>query len=557
MSNNPTLSPNEPLKEKSRGLRGTLTEGLQDQITGAISAGDQQLIKFHGIYQQDDRDRRHIREQKKLEWDFSFMVRLRLPGGDISSDQWLGIARICDTAATGVVKITTRQTVQIHGVVKAALKPTVQWFQELGIDTIAACGDVNRNVISGANPSFSKFHDEVHAFATKISEHLKPKTGAFSEIWLDGEKLTGDEPEEDPLYQKRYLPRKFKIALAIPPHNDTDVFAHDIGLIAIEEKGKFIGFNVSVGGGMGTTHGNAETYPRLGTVIGYVAKEKVLDTCWQIVAVQRDFGNRSDRKLARLKYTFDRMGEDAFRSEVEARLGYRLEKAKPYLFSARADIYGWNEDHHGKQFCTVRVENGRVVDHEGYAIKTALKEIAETKLCAFRFTTNQNIMLVNVEKKDRAALEAILKKHGIAHEKFSPIHKDALACVALNTCPLALAEAQRYMPALIGKLEKLLAKHKLEKDPFSIRMTGCPNGCARPHVAEIALVGRSLGHYNLHLAGDALGERMNRVYRENINEEEILKTLDQLFARYAKERHKGERFGDYVQRTVTFNNEAA
>src|ERR1043166_6361920 len=275
------LSPNEALKTKSRGLRGTLAEGLKDQITGAISADDQQLIKFHGIYQQDDRDRREARERKKLEWDYSFMCRLRLPGGDVSPQQWLGIAKITDAAATGVVNITTRQTVQIHGVIKSKLKPTIKWFRDLGIDSIAACGDVNRNVIAGANPSFSVFHDEVHAFASKLSEHLKPKTGAFNEIWLDGEKLTGDEPEEDPLYQKRYLPRKFKIALATPPHNDTDVFAHDIGLISIEEGGKFTGFNVAVGGGMGTTHGNPETYPRLGTVIGYVPKEKVLETCWQ------------------------------------------------------------------------------------------------------------------------------------------------------------------------------------------------------------------------------------------------------------------------------------
>ncbi len=347
------LSAVEGIKTKSRGLRGTLADGLEDAVTGALHHDDQIVIKHHGVYQQDDRDRREERERKKLERAYSYMARLRIPGGDIAAEQWLGIARICDASATGVVKITTRQTVQVHGVIKSVLKPTMQMFYDLGLDCIAACGDVNRNVIAGANPAVTTFHAEAFAFADSISTHLLPKTKAYREIWLDGEKLSGDEPEEDPLYQNRYLPRKFKVALAVPPHNDVDVFAHDIGLIAIEEKGAFTGFNVAVGGGMGTTHGNAATYPRLGTEIGFVPKGKLLDAVWHITAVQRDFGNRVDRALSRLKYTVDRMTVEGFKKELETRLGFKLEKLRPYAFTARTDAYGWDKAHDETWFCAL------------------------------------------------------------------------------------------------------------------------------------------------------------------------------------------------------------
>ena len=542
-------SPVEAIKLKSKGLRGTLVEQFDNAVTGAIVAEDQTVIKFHGSYMQDDRDRRAERELKKLEWAYSYMIRLRLPGGEVNAAQWLGLTKLCNENATGVIKITTRQTIQIHGVVKAKMKPTMEWFRDLGVDTIAACGDVNRNVMAGADPSLSKFHDEVFRFAQSISEHLLPKTKAFSEVWLDGEKLSGDEPEEDPLYLKHYLPRKFKIAIATPPHNDTDIFTNDIGLISIEENGKFIGFNVAIGGGMGTTHGNTDTYARLASMIGFVPKEKVLDTVWQIVAVQRDYGNRSDRKLSRLKYTVDRLGVDVFKAEVEKRQGFKLEAEKPYTFIERVDHYGWQEDADGKQFYTMFVESGRVMDLPNYAVKTALKECADTGLCGFRFTGNQNILLTHIDKKNRASIEVILAKHGIDHTKFSNIRKDALACVALNTCALALAEAQRYLPNLITKIEGLLAKHKLEKDPFSIRMTGCPNGCARPWAAEIGFIGKSLGQYNMYLGGNSTGTRLNRLYKESLDEAQILQTLDGLFADYAKSRKPAERFGDFIFRT--------
>ncbi|MBV8938470.1 MAG: NADPH-dependent assimilatory sulfite reductase hemoprotein subunit [Alphaproteobacteria bacterium] len=541
-------SPTEGVKERSRGLRGTLEQSLRDQLTGQLAADDQSVIKFHGIYQQDDRDRREARERKKLERDYSFMIRLRLPAGEITPAQWLGIAHIAQASGNGVVKITTRQTVQIHGVIKSKMKPTMQSFAALGVDTISACGDVNRNVLAGAHPSISPFHAEVQRFAAAISEHLLPKTRAYSEIWLDGEKLSGDEPEEDPLYGKHYLPRKFKIALVIPPINDTDVLANDIGLIAVEEKGKFTGFNVAVGGGMGTTHGSPDTYPRLATTIGFVPKDKTLEVVWQITAIQRDFGNRSDRKLARLKYTVDRMGIERFKEELHTRLGYALAPARDVAFTARADLLGWQQDQEERWYYTLFVENGRVVDAPGYALKTGLCALAQSGLCGFRFTASQNIMLTYIAPENRAKIQALLEQHGLAQAEFSPTRQEAIACVALNTCPLALAEAQRYMPSFITKIEALLEKHDLRDAPISIRMTGCPNGCARPHLAEIGLVGRSLGHYNLHLGGDALGLRLNRLYAENLDESGILAALEPLLAAYAKERRGGERFGDYIER---------
>lgn len=549
MSDNEKLSPVEGIKTKSRGLRGALSESLSEQLTGALFNDEQTLIKFHGIYQQDDRDRREERERKKLEPAYSYMIRLRIPGGDITREQWLGIEKVAKAYGTGIIKITTRQTVQVHGVIKSKMKPTVQDFHALGLDAIAACGDVNRNVLAGAHPSLTPFHDEVHSFAAKISEHLLPKTNAFAEVWLDGEKLTGDEPEEDPLYQKRYLPRKFKIAIAIPPHNETDIYINDIGLISIEEKGNFTGFNVYIGGGLGTTHGNPETYPRLASPIGFVSKEQVLETVWQIVAVQRDYGNRSDRKLSRLKYTVDKYGLDFFKAEVEKRQGFAMQPEKPYSFTQRGDIYGWQQDHHGQWYFTAFVENGRVVDHGDYRIESAVHEVAEQGLSHIRFTANQNIMLTRIAEKDKAKVEAILEAYGILKTSYTPLRQDALACVALPTCPLALAEAQRYLPSLVTEIETLLQKHNLVQEPITIRMTGCPNGCARPYVAEIGLIGKSAGHYNLHLGGDALGLRLNTLYREELNEAAILTTLDGLFAKFTSHRQPEERFGDFITRT--------
>jgi sulfite reductase (NADPH) hemoprotein beta-component len=543
------LSANEGMKTKSRGLRGSLLQGMANQITGAITDEEQQLIKFHGSYQQDDRDRRAERERKKLEWAYSYMIRLRIPGGDITADQWLRLQESCDRHASGIIKITTRQTIQFHGVVKVKTKPAMKDFEAMGLDSIAACGDVNRNVMCGANPALANYHSEVFQFAEDLSLHLLPKTGAFREIWLDGEKLSdGSSTEEDLLYQDHYLPRKFKIGIAIPPHNESDVFANDVGLIAIGEGDNFIGFNVSIGGGLGATHGNNATYPRRGTIIGFVPKEKTLEAVWQIVAIQRDHGNREDRKLARLKYTLDRLGVDWFKEELASRCGFDLEDSRPYEFKFRGDTLGWVKDVHGNWCYGIFIESGLVSDIAQYHIKTALIELAQTKKCAFRFTGNQNIMLTHVKSKDKLSLEAILTRHGIIHEQYSPSRKEAIACVALPTCPLALAEGQRYLPSLISEIEQLQEKHGIKHIPISIRMTGCPNGCGRPYLAEIGFIGKSAGKYVLRLGGDYQGERLNQVYKEEVDEKEILSTLDELFGKFVNKRLEDERFGDYVHR---------
>ena len=543
------LSANEGMKTKSRGLRGSLLQGMANQITGAITDEEQQLIKFHGSYQQDDRDRRAERERKKLEWAYSYMIRLRIPGGDITADQWLRLQESCDRHASGIIKITTRQTIQFHGVVKVKTKPAMKDFEAMGLDSIAACGDVNRNVMCGANPALANYHSEVFQFAEDLSLHLLPKTGAFREIWLDGEKLSdGSSTEEDLLYQDHYLPRKFKIGIAIPPHNESDVFANDVGLIAIGEGDNFIGFNVSIGGGLGATHGNNATYPRRGTIIGFVPKEKILEAVWQIVAIQRDHGNREDRKLARLKYTLDRLGVDWFKEELASRCGFDLEDSRPYEFKFRGDTLGWVKDVHGNWCYGIFIESGLVSDIAQYHIKTALIELAQTKKCAFRFTGNQNIMLTHVKSKDKLSLEAILTRHGIIHEQYSPSRKEAIACVALPTCPLALAEGQRYLPSLISEIEQLQEKHGIKHIPISIRMTGCPNGCGRPYLAEIGFIGKSAGKYVLRLGGDYQGERLNQVYKEEVDEKEILSTLDELFGKFVNKRLEDERFGDYIHR---------
>ncbi|MFT3700988.1 MAG: NADPH-dependent assimilatory sulfite reductase hemoprotein subunit [Agriterribacter sp.] len=545
------LSPVERIKMKSEGLRGTLKESLKDEITGALREDDQSLIKFHGLYQQDDRDRREERSAKKLEWLYSYMIRLRLPGGFITGEQWEALHHIAGRHSTGVIKITTRQTIQLHGILKGHVKPTIQEFNTAKLDSISACGDVNRNVICAAHPKHSPIHEEIFAYADKLSVLGLPRSKAYYEIWLDEKPLVDKKEEEDPLYQDRYLPRKFKIAIAIPPNNDVDVFANDLGLIAIIDKGKLKGFNLAVGGGLGATHGNANTYPRLGSILGFLdSEEKVLKAAYETITIQRDYGNRSDRKLSRIKYTIDKMGVDAFKAELEKRCGFKLEPERPYEFNSRSDFYGWHKNHEGKWYYTAFVESGRVLDDEKQALKTAFLEIAVTRKANFRFSCNQNVIVADVDEKDKKEIDAILKKYNIVEitDNAGAVRRDSIACVAFNTCPLALAEAQRYLPTLITKMEPILDKYGLSDDNISVRMTGCPNGCGRPYVAEIGFVGTGYGHYNLHLGGDRTGTRLNKIYKENINEEAILQELDGLFKIYSKEKKKAETFGDFAKR---------
>ena len=549
------LSVIEKIKTESHALRGSIEQSLQDEITGAVREPDHALIKFHGMYEQDDRDLREERAVKKLDKLFSFMIRLRIPGGLMTAQQWVAAHHIAGKYSTAVIKITTRQTIQLHGILKHDIKPTLQNFDKVKLDSIAACGDVNRNVVCSSNPKESPLHQQVHAYADKISKFLLPKTRAYYEIWLDEEKIE-EYNETDPLYQERYLPRKFKIGIGIPPNNDVDVLANDLGLIAIIEEGELKGFNIAVGGGLSTTHGNLQTYPRLATVIGFTAgEEKTLKAIYEVITIQRDFGNRSDRKLARLKYTLDNMGVEEFKKELEKRCGFALEETMPYTFKSRKDLYGWMQDEEGNWHYTLFIENGRVLDDETIALKTALLEIAETSKANFRFTSNQNLIVSDIADADKKAIETILNKYHIIGqtEQASAFRKNAIACVALPTCPLALAEAQRYFPDLISKIEPLLAKYGLSDDEIIARMTGCPNGCARPYAAEIGFVGTAAGHYNLHIGGDREGTRLNIKYKDNLNETELLNELDSLFGTYKLKKNSAESFGDFVMREKLVN----
>lgn len=550
------LSPIEKIKKESRGLRGAIVEGLADEITGAIGEEDQAVIKFHGMYQQDDRDLREERAEKKLDRLYSFMIRLRLPGGFLTPQQWIASHEIAGKNSTGVIKITSRQTIQLHGLIKSKIKPTIAAFNAAQLDSIATCGDINRNVLCSSHPNQSPVHEQVFAYANKISQLLMPKTKAYYEIWLDQEKLVDHKVEYDSLYEDRYLPRKFKIAIAVPPNNDVDLFANDIGLIAIIENNQLLGFNIAIGGGLSTTHGNKNTYARLATLIGFCASEKkTLKTVYEIVTIQRDFGNRSDRKLARLKYTLDKVGVDWFKQELEKRTGFALENPKPYQFTSRKDYFGWLSDEMGLWHYTAFVENGRITDDENVQLKSALLEVAKTGISNFRFTCNQNVILSDIQREDKVRVEKILVHYGVVDltEQSSALRKNSMACVALNTCPLALAEGQRYLPKLISKIEPILKKYSLEGEETIIRMTGCPNGCARPYLAEIGLVGTALGRYNLHFGGDRIGERLNKTYKENLDEESILIELDGWLGRFKSERKAGESFGDFAQREIKLN----
>ncbi len=558
MSEQNNLSSTERIKQASDNLRGSLRESVENEITGNLYEDDVALVRFHGMYVQDDRDRRDVRASKKLERLYSFMIRLRLPGGVLQPRQWIDLHDVAGKNSTGIIKITTRQTIQLHGVLKTKVKPTLKSFREAAMTTIATCGDINRNVLCTSHPKQSALHQQIFEYAKDIDKLLLPKTHAYYEIWLDEEKIADKHSEEDPLYQDRYMPRKFKIAIAIPPNNDVDVFTNDIGLIAVINNNKLEGFNIAIGGGMSTTHGNPDHYARLGSIIGFAdTKEKVLKFVYEILTIQRDYGNRSDRKLARLKYTVDRLGLDWWKKELQKRAGYTLEEARPFVFEERRDYYGWEKNHEGLNYYTLFIENGRVLDTEDLKLKSALYEIAETGKANFIFTCTQNLILGDIKSKDKKTINGILERYGIiAHtDNASPVRKSSMACVALNTCPLALAEGQRYLPSLISKIEPLMASHGIEDEEVHIRMTGCPNGCARPFAAEIGFVGTSPGKYNMHIGGDNLGTRLNKIFKESLDENAILTELNELFRAYKSERSANEKFGDYTYRKF-FNGQS-
>jgi sulfite reductase (NADPH) hemoprotein beta-component len=542
------LSEVEHNKAQSRYLRGSLLDSIADRLTGSITDQDNQLLKFHGSYQQDDRDLRNERARQKLEPAFSFMIRIRAPGGVVTPQQWLALDQIARDHGGGSLRLTTRQSFELHGIIKWKLQETIRRINDTLLTTIAACGDVNRNVMCNPNPFQSALHGEVFDWSVRLSDLLIPRTQAYHEIWVEQQKVV-DTQDAEPIYGPTYLPRKFKIGIAVPPSNDIDVFTQDLGFIAIVENGRLAGFNVVVGGGMGMTHGEPATYPNLAWPIGFHRPEQALAVAENVVKIQRDYGDRTNRKHARLKYTIDDRGIEWFKQELETRLGKRLEPDRPYQFTGRGDRYGWIEGVDGRWHLTLYIESGRIRDFDGYRLLSAMRDIAEVHQGDFRLTANQNLIIANVPAKQRATIDELVDRYTLSDgHRDSALRRNTLACVSLPMCALAMAEAERYQPTFFAEMEKLLTAAGLIDEEIVVRMTGCPNGCARPYVAEIALVGKALGRYNLYLGGDFLGTRLNKLYLENATTDEIYAALGPLLQRYAQQRNKGERFGDFVIR---------
>ncbi len=543
------LTRNEGLKEASPFLEGTIASTLADATAVRFTDDDYEFLKFHGVYQQDDRDKRKTGKQ------YIFMVRTKFPGGAITADQYLACDRLADHYADSTLRITTRQDFQFHGILKGALRQTLHDLNEALVMTIAACGDIERNVMAPPTPATSPLVDGVIEDARRVSEALSPATPAYHKIWLEGVELNFNEDEtrqfSDPLYGKTYLPRKFKTAFVIPPLNDIDIFTNDMGLVVIAEGDQVAGYNLLAGGGMGMSHGNAQTFPRLADVIGFLRREDLVAVAKAVITIHRDFGDRTNRKHARLKYVLEERGADWCRQEVEKRAELKIEPARPFQFTRQGDLLGWHQQTNGNYFLGLFVENGRIKNIDGYRLKAGLRQAIERFKPEVRLTASQNILLVNVQPEQRAEIELILADHGISVENpFSPTRLASMACPALPTCGLALSESERVLPDILTRIEALLSELGLAKDEIVVRMTGCPNGCARPYMAEIGLVGKSPGKYQLYLGGNEASTRLNRVFRDVVKMEDIAGELRPLLARYASERRQGERFGDFCERTV-------
>ncbi len=549
------LADNERMKAESDYLRGTIAIDLQDRMTGGFTSDNSQLIRTHGMYQQDDRDIRAERQKQKLEPLHNVMLRARLPGGVITPTQWLGIDKFADDHTSyGSIRLTTRQTFQFHGVLKPDIKLMHQTLNSIGLDSIATAGDVNRNVLCTSNPVESELHQEAYEWATKLSEHLLPKTRAYAEIWLDEVRVETTEDEVvEPILGSTYLPRKFKTTVVIPPNNDIDLHANDLNFVAISDNGKLIGFNVLVGGGLAMTHGDNSTYPRCADDFGFISLEHTLAVAEAVVTTQRDWGNRVNRKNAKTKYTLDRVGIDTFKTEVERRAGIEFGESRPYKFTHRGDSFGWVAGIDGKHHLTLFIENGRILDYGDKTLKTGMAKIAAVHQGDFRLTANQNIIIAGVAEADKAQIEQLARTHGLLNDTTSNQRKNSMACVAFPTCPLAMAEAERYLPKLVDDVEEILTKNDLGDESIILRVTGCPNGCGRAMLAEIGLVGKGPGKYNMYLGSDLAGSRVPKLYKENVDEAGILTEIDVLTARWSAERINAEAFGDFVVRVGIVN----
>ncbi|MDC9820218.1 assimilatory sulfite reductase (NADPH) hemoprotein subunit [Pectobacterium polonicum] len=542
------LADAERMKTESNFLRGTIADDLNDGLTGGFKGDNFLLIRFHGMYQQDDRDIRAERAEQKLEPRHAMLLRCRLPGGVMTPEQWLRIDKFAtENTIYGSIRITNRQTFQYHGILKSNVKPVHQMLNSIGLDALATANDMNRNVLCTSNPIESELHQQAYEWAKKISEHLLPRTRAYAEIWMDQEKVA--TTDEEPILGSTYLPRKFKTTVVIPPQNDIDLHANDLNFVAIADNGRLVGFNVLVGGGLSIAHGDKETYPRTASELGYISIEHTLAIAEAVVTTQRDWGNRTNRKNAKTKYTLERVGVDNFKQEVEARAGVKFEAVRPYEFTGRGDRIGWVKGIDNKWHLTLFIENGRVLDYPGRPLKTGLAEIAKIHKGDFRLTANQNLIIAGVPARSKAKIDALAREHGLIDDSVSEQRKNSMACVSFPTCPLAMAEAERFLPEFVTKVEGIMQQHGVGDEHIVLRVTGCPNGCGRAMLAEIGLVGKAVGRYNLHLGGNREGTRIPRMYRENINETEILAEIDRLIGLWAQDRQPNEGFGDFVIRT--------
>lgn len=548
-------SPVERIKQESRGLRGTLAQELRGPASH-LTDDAKQLLKFHGSYQQDDRDARRGRKREGLEPAYSFMVRSRVPGGVLSARQYLVHDELAGRFANDTLRITTRQTIQLHGVVKHDLRGTIRALNEALVTTLATCGDVNRNVACCPAPLPDPVRAASRDLARLISDRLLPRTRAYHEIWVDGEAVASDGEEcvdpaadADPIYGERYLPRKFKTAFSLPHDNCTDVLSNDLGFLAIADGVRLDGFNVLVGGGLGRTHGKEDTYPRLASALGFATPDRVLEVARAVILVQRDFGNRSDRRRARLKYLLDDRGLDWFRAEVASRIGRPLPPPAPVDIAAIHDHLGWHEQGDDRWFLGVHIANGRIADTEAAAARTGLREVITRFLPGVHLTPQQNLLLTDLPGHARPDVDRILGDHGIQGVGSLPVvRRWALACPALPTCPLALAEAERALPRVLDELEATLRRLGIDDTPFTVRMTGCPNGCARPYSADLAFVGRSLGKYGIHIGGNLEGTRLATAWADLVPLDRLVTTVLPLLERFRDERVPDERFGDFCVR---------
>jgi sulfite reductase (NADPH) hemoprotein beta-component len=541
------LSHNEVLKEADPLLAGELASTLLNPEADRFSNDDGQFLKFHGIYQQDDRDLRKTGKK------FMFMIRGRIASGILTADQYRVYDDLATQYANNTLRLTSRQSIQFHGVVKSGLGPLMKRINDALMTTLAACGDVNRNVMAPPTPVTESWMEEVHADSQCLSDALLPTTPSYNAIWVEGVQLNlaDHQSHDDPLYGKTYLPRKFKTAFAVPPLNDVDLFTNCLGFIAIEEEGKLLGYNLTAGGGLGMSHNNPNTYPRKADVIGFLKRDQVEAVAKAVLTVHRDFGDRTDRKHARLKYVLEEKGVAWFRQELESRLGFALEDPRPYRFERQGDRFGWHKQADGRSFLGLFVETGRIKDTDEIRLKSALRKVVDTYDTQVRLTPSQNVILVNILPEQVEGIDQILKEHGVptTHEK-SPIRSATMACPALPTCGLALAESERYLPGLIDRVEGLLQSRGMDREEIIVRMTGCPNGCARPYMAELGFVGRAPRKYNVYVGGNESGTRLNRVYLESVKDEDMESVLGGMLDRFKEGRQDGERFGDWSARVL-------